>query len=435
MKNPHPVKTTNSRLVAARALTRVVEHGQSLTEALAAELPSLDIARDRAFAQALCFGVMRWFGQLDAILAQLARKPIQVTEVRMLALLGLLQLKHMAVKPHAAVAETVAAAARHAWAKPLLNALLRNFQRQRERLEAAIADDPAAQTAHPGWLIERLRTDWPQQYAAILEANNCQPPMVLRVNRLRGSRADYLAALRAAGIDADAGSGDDAIVLEQPCDVAQLPGFAEGLSSVQDGAGQLAALLLDPQPGQRVLDACAAPGGKTAHLLEYCPNLDLTAIDLAPERLRRVQDTLQRLHLSATLIAADAAQPEGWWDGRLFERILLDAPCSASGVIRRHPDIKWLRRDSDIAALAAGQAALLDALWPLLAPGGVLLYATCSVLRQENDEQIARFLARRTDAQELPIAAAWGRTMPHGRQILPGEQHMDGFFYARLCKL
>ncbi|TAN49164.1 MAG: 16S rRNA (cytosine(967)-C(5))-methyltransferase RsmB [Methylococcaceae bacterium] len=426
----------NSRQVAARALTRVVEHGQSLTDALAAELPSLDTARDRAFAQALCFGVMRWFEQLEAILAQLARKPIQVAEVHMLALLGLLQLKHMAVKPHAAVAETVAAAGRHTWAKPLLNALLRNFQRQRDSIEAAIADDLVAQTAHPAWLIERLHADWPQQYSSILDANNCQPPMVLRVNPLRGSRADYLAALRAAGIDACAGAGDDAIVLEQPCDVAQLPGFAEGLVSVQDAAGQLAAPLLDPQPGQHVLDACAAPGGKTAHLLEYCQGADVTAIDLAPDRLRRIHDTLQRLQLTAkVVVAADAAHPENWWDGRLFERILLDAPCSATGVIRRHPDIKWLRRGSDIAALAAGQAALLDALWPLLAPGGVLLYATCSVLRQENDEQIAQFLARTKDAVESPIVADWGRAMPHGRQILPGEQRMDGFFYARLCKL
>lgn len=414
---------------------RVIEQGQSLTDALAAELPALDSPRDRAFAQALSFGVLRWYWQLEAMLGQLARKPIQVAEVRMLALAGLCQLSHMAVKPYAAVAETVAASGRHAWAKPLLNAILRNFQRNREAIETAIAGDPVAQTSHPAWLIERLRADWPEQWQAILQANNIQAPMVLRTNRRRTSRAAYLARLQE--LDMAAGAmlvGDDAIVLEQPCDVMQLPGFAAGLVSVQDAAAQFAAGLLDLQAGQRVLDACAAPGGKTAHLLECCPEASVVAVDVAPERLARIHETLQRLGLSAQVVAGDAARPQDWWDGQPYQRILLDAPCSATGVIRRHPDIKWLRRDSDIAALAATQESLLHALWPLLAPGGILLYATCSVMRQENDGQIARFLQNQADAIELPITAEWGTALAHGRQILPGEQGMDGFYYARLVK-
>ncbi|WP_221047527.1 16S rRNA (cytosine(967)-C(5))-methyltransferase RsmB [Methylogaea oryzae] len=428
-------RAPNSRLAAARVLTRVVEQGQSLTDALAAELPALPNGRDRAFVQALCFGVMRRYWQLDAILAQLVRKPIQVAEVHMLALAGLYQLSHMAVKPYAAVAETVAAAGRHAWAKPLLNAVLRNYQRRREELEAAIAGDTVATTSHPAWLIERLRGDWPQQWQAILEANNQQPPMVLRANRRRNDRDAYLALLRQQELAAEAaGPGQDAIVLGQPLDVAQLPGFADGLVSVQDGAAQLAAPLLDPQPGDRVLDACAAPGGKTAHLLEYCPQALVTAVDVAPERVQRIGETLQRLNLAATVAVGDAGRPQDWWDGQPFQRILLDAPCSATGVIRRHPDIKWLRRDSDIATLADTQGKLLDALWPLLAPGGVLLYATCSVLREENDRQVGRFLERRNDAVELPLAGAWGTALAYGRQILPGEQGMDGFYYAKLGK-
>lgn len=460
-------RAPNSRRQAARVLTRVVEQGQSLTEALAAELPTLANPRDRAFAGALCFGVMRWYWQLDAILGQLARKPIQVTEVRVLALAGLYQLAHMAVKPYAAVAETVDAVGRHAWAKPLLNAILRNYQRNREQIEAAIADDPVAQTSHPAWLIDRLRTDWPEQWTTILEANNVQPPMTLRSNRRRIDRDGYLALLHSQDISADASVGENSIVLGQAVDVAQLPGFAEGQVSVQDVAAQLAAILLDPQPGQRVLDACAAPGGKTAHLLEYCPEAQVTAVDIAPERLQRINESLTRLGLSALVVAGDAARPQDWWDGQPYDRILLDAPCSATGVIRRHPDIKWLRRDSDITNLAAVQEKILHALWPLLAPGGVLLYATCSVLRQENDLQIARFLQNQPDAAELPITAhhpievrdniprqgcypsfrrhaasrplwgavtASGLSMPHGRQILPGEQGMDGFYYAKLVK-
>jgi 16S rRNA (cytosine967-C5)-methyltransferase len=429
-------KTLNSRQVAVRALARVLEQGQSLTEALAAELPTLGSPRDRAFVQALAFGVLRNYWRLEAILAQLARKPIQVPEVRWLALAGLQQLSGMAVKPYAAVAETVAAAGRHAWAKPLLNAILRNYQRNREAIEAALANDLQAQTSHPQWLIDRLRGDWPEHWQAILEANNQQAPMVLRANRRRQSREDYLALLQQQGIAAAAGAGEDAIVLEAALDVALLPGFADGLASVQDAAAQWAALLLDAQAGERVLDACAAPGGKTAHVLELCPQAEVSAVDIAPERLQRTADTLQRLGLSAQLLQGDAGRPQDWWDGQPFQRILLDAPCSATGVIRRHPDIKWLRRDSDIAALAATQAAMLQALWPLLAPGGVLLYATCSVLREENDRQIAAFLHSQADAVELPVDLGFPATVatPCGRQILPGEQGMDGFFYAKLAK-
>ena len=317
----------------------------------------------------------------------------------------------------------------------LVNAVLRNRQRRRAALDAALAAEPVAVHAHPAWLLERLQADWPADWPAIVEASNQQAPMMLRVNLARESRDEALARLATAGIAAAAHAQvASAVVLEHPAEVSALPGFADGRLSVQDGAGQLAAPLLAPEPGDRVLDACCAPGGKTGHLLETALGLELLALDIDATRLVRVRENLDRLGYDAELLAADAGAPADWWDGRPFERILLDAPCSATGVIRRHPDIKALRQPADIDALAARQRALLDALWPLLAPGGILLYATCSLLRAENETVIAAFLAAHPDAAELVIDADWGLALRHGRQILPGSAGLDGFYYARLLR-
>jgi 16S rRNA (cytosine967-C5)-methyltransferase len=290
--------------------------------------------------------------------------------------------------------------------------------------------------SHPDWLIKQIEQDWPQQAQKILLENNQQPPMALRVNLARISRDQYLQLLSEQGIEAvSVDFCPSAIILDKPVAVDLLPGFAEGLVSVQDTAAQLAAGLLDVQPGHRVLDVCAAPGGKTAHILEHQPQLkELVAVDVDESRLQRVSETLQRLKLPATLVVGDAANPQEWWDDQLFDRILLDAPCSALGVIRRHPDIKLLRRAEDIEPLQALQKNILNAVWPLLAPGGIMLYATCSILKQENEQQIDAFLAEHPDAVELPIDAVWGFSGSHGRQIMPGESAMDGFYYARLGK-
>ncbi|HFE32048.1 MAG TPA: 16S rRNA (cytosine(967)-C(5))-methyltransferase RsmB, partial [Gammaproteobacteria bacterium] len=318
----------------------------------------------------------------------------------------------------------------------LVNAVLRNFQRQAEELLAAADASEPGRWAHPQWLIDSVRTAWPDDWQRILTANNERAPMTLRVNVRQQSRDDYLQRLEQAGIDAEATThSDGGIRLRSPCDVTQLPGFSEGAVSVQDEAAQLAAQLLDVRPGQRVLDVCAAPGGKTAHILERSDDIALLAVDIEARRLQRVTDNLQRLGLQAEVREGDARRPDDWWDGRPFERILLDAPCSASGVIRRHPDIKLLRRPGDIETLLELQGEILRAIWPLLAPGGMLLYATCSVLPQENQQRVAAFLAEQPDAEGRPLEADWGRASGIGRQILPGGvAQMDGFYYACLHK-
>lgn len=428
------------RVAAARTLAAVLGDRRSLDSALPDGLGGLAQGADRALLQELCYGVVRWHGRLEAVARRLLRKPFKRRDgdVHALLLVGLYQLIYLRIPAYAAVTETVAAsrALGKPWAAGLLNGVLRNYQRHaQELLRATDAGDVAA-FSHPHWLLERLRQDWPQHWRAIAAANNERAPMTLRVNACRQSRAEYELALQAEDLAAHSVDyAADGLVLEQAVDVGRLPGFAAGAVSVQDGAAQLAADLLDPGAGMRVLDACAAPGGKTAHMLERANGLAaMLAVDIDAERLRRVSDNLARLELKADLRQGDAAHPQTWWDGRSFERILLDAPCSATGVIRRHPDIKLLRRDQDIDALATRQAAMLDALWPLLTPGGMLLYATCSVLRAENVQQVSRFLLQHADAQESPIDAAWGHACEHGRQILPGQHGMDGFYYARLEK-
>ncbi|WP_036248420.1 16S rRNA (cytosine(967)-C(5))-methyltransferase RsmB [Methylobacter sp. BBA5.1] len=426
----------NSRLVAARVLSRVLQNGQSLTAALDNVVPAVDAVKDRAFVQALCYGVCRYYHRLDFILSQLLDKPLKDVEVKSLILIGLYQLQFMRVKPHAAVSETVAAARKKPWAKSLVNAVLRNYQREQERIEQQADQEPSAAVSHPRWLIDQIRQDWPQQSAQLFLENNRQPPMVLRVNQARTSREQYLRQLAEHDIGATpVAFCASAIMLDKPVSVDMLPGFDQGLVSVQDTAAQLAAQLLDVRAGQRVLDVCAAPGGKAAHILESQPQLnELVAVDIDAARMQRVNENLQRLKLEARLLVGDAAAPETWWDGMPFDRILLDAPCSALGVIRRHPDIKLLRRDEDIAQLQALQKNILSVVWPLLATGGILLYATCSVLKRENELQIQAFLAEHSDAAQVPIDAGWGSPREFGRQIFTGESAMDGFYYARIVK-
>lgn len=429
----------NLRGCSAQILARVINDGQSLTTALEQGLSKLHDSKDRAFVQALCYGVVRHFFALDFVLSRLLSKSLKPkdSDIKALLLVGLYQLQHMRVKAHAAVSETVAATSHKPWARALVNAVLRQYLRDEQALNEACAADEQASHNHPDWIVAKLRADWPEHYEKILHANDQPPPMALRVNRRHGSRSDYLDELAAQGI---AGQAVDccptAIRLDQALAVDQLPGFDRGWVSVQDIAAQLAADLLDLQAGQHVLDVCAAPGGKTAAILERQPQLaGLLAIDIDAQRLQRVKDNLQRLGLNAETQAADAAQIDTWANGRRFQRILLDAPCSGFGVIRRHPDIKLLRRPSDIAALQDLQANILQNVWQLLEPGGILLYATCSVLKQENEAQIAVFLESNRDAEELPINAHWGITRPHGRQIITGDRQMDGFYYAKLRKV
>ena len=386
--------------------------------------------RDASLLRALCFGALRWHHRLQWQADQLLTRPLKRRDAELAALIrvGLYQLQWLRIPDHAAVAATVGAAESlgKASAKGLVNAVLRRFLREDEELARRMAGAPEAVTSHPGWMLERLETEWPDDWREIVAANNEPPPMWLRVNARRATTDQYLAKLGEAGIAAQ-GTGEppSAVLLDQPQAMSTLPGYADGEVSVQDAAAQLAAGLLDLKPAIRVLDACAAPGGKSAHILESCPGIgELVAIDRDPDRLGVVAAEFDRLGVTGTLMHADAAVPAGWWDGRLFDRILVDAPCSALGVIRRHPDIKVLRRANDIRRAATDQRALLNGLWPLLAPGGRLLYSTCTISKEENQQQIQRF-REEVSADCRPV-----QTARSTRQILPGEANMDGFYYA-----
>lgn len=430
----------SSRAVAAQVLVAVLRDGVHLNTALRQLRPSDLPARDAALIQELCYGVLRFQPRLEFWLTRLLNRPLKPPDLDVHALLlaGLYQLVAMRVPPHAAVKETAEACRMlgKLWAVKLLNAILRRFQREQALLRVAADEDEVAHYMHPRWFIERLRIDWPEHWPVVLDANNTRPPFSLRVNRLRAQRDDLLKTLAASGIAAQPCSiSADGLILEHAVDVESLPGFAAGDFSVQDEAAQLAASLLDVQAGMRVLDACAAPGGKTGHILEMYPDAaEVVALDSDAMRSKRIRENLDRLGLQATLQVADAARPEDWWDGRGFERILLDAPCSATGVIRRHPDIKARRRAEDIGVAANLQARLLAALWPLLAPGGKLLYVTCSVLAEENGRQVEAFVAAHEDVQPIPLPEAWGIAAGPGRQLLPGQSNMDGFYYACLRK-
>ncbi len=428
------------RAVAARLVCAVLHQGASLNEHMAPAQERV-AARDRALLQEMVYGVLRWHLRLEGYAELLLQRPLKTRDrdVHCLLLVGLYQLLYMRLPDYASISSTVASARAglgKPWAAGLLNGVLRNCQRQGDALAARVDGNESARLAHPLWLLQSLQQDWPGHWQEIVAANNARAPMALRVNLQRGDRDRYLARLANAGIGARAGARSPAaVVLDEPTDVQRLPGFAAGEVSVQDEAAQLAAELLQVPAGAQVLDACAAPGGKTAHLLERYPDAKVTALDADQRRLAKVTETLDRLQLQAQVRCADAAQPEQWHEpGRHYARILLDAPCSATGVIRRHPDIKALRRASDIESLAHRQAALLDGIWPLLEPGGILLYSTCSVLARENAQQVATFVGRRDDVEDLPIDAQWGRPQAHGRQILPGDDDMDGFYFALLRK-
>ena len=438
------------RAAAGRVVHAVRVDGRSLTDALQDATTAFD-ERDSALLQALCFGTLRLLPRLEALTTLLLTRPLQRGDRILQALIavGLYQLTSTRIPPHAAVAATVAAARSldRPRAAGLINATLRRFQREGPALLARVDDDPAARWLFPDWLLTRLRQSWPEQWQSIVDASNEQAPMTLRVNRRRVDTRAYAELLAGSGLSARPLAGfADALTLDRPLPARALPGFADGLVSVQDASAQLAAVLLDARPGERVLDACAAPGGKTAHILERSlaadgdaeatPDVtpDVTAVDIDPARLATLQSTLDRLGLHARLFTADARHADLDWPGVPYHCILLDAPCSATGVIRRHPDIKWLRRDSDIATLQQTQAEMLEALWPLLLPGGRLLYATCSVLPDENDAQVRRFLTAHDDASERPIAATWGLPRHPGRQLLPAQGGGDGFYYALLEK-
>lgn len=429
----------SSRAVAATIITKVLDNHVSLSPAL----KGISAKKDAGFIQELCYGVLRWHEQLAAITELLLEKPLKAkdTDIEVLLLIGLYQLIHIQKPIHAALNETVQAARelKKPWATGLINAVLRNYSRDADNILEKLKKDYSAHYSHPQWLLDVLKAAWPQQWLEIMQANNQRPPMTLRVNQLRISRDDYLKKLAENNIVAEiAVHTRNGIILQTPCDVFELPGFKQGEISVQDAAAQLAAELLDLKSDMRVLDACAAPGGKTACILETEANLSsVVAMDVDAERLQKVTENLQRLRLESNkikIICGKAANPENWWDQQLFDRILLDAPCSATGVIRRHPDIKYLRREDDIAKLAAQQLQILTALWPLLKPDGILVYATCSVLPQENSEVIKQFLTTNKNAQEEIIHADWGIKADFGRQILTGQNQMDGFYYAVLKK-
>ncbi|MEV8520886.1 16S rRNA (cytosine(967)-C(5))-methyltransferase RsmB [Dyella marensis] len=427
---------TDTRALAAQALAEVALRGASQRDATERYAPRLADPRDRALFTALVSDGARWWLRFDAALDRLLDKPLRQKEpaVHALLVLGLVQLEILELPDYAAVAATVQAA--RALERPrlagLVNAILRRWQRERVELLAALDAKPQTRHAHPAWLAKAIASDWPAQADAVMAADNVEPPLMLRANRRRTTRENLLERLREAGYTVDAHAWlADAIVLPHSTDVTRMPGFAEGHFAVQDGAAQIATDLAEARDGLRVLDACAAPGGKACHLLERA-DVALTALESDAGRARRISQNLERLGLSAELVIGDAGQPDAWWDGRPFDRILIDAPCSATGVLRRRPDVRLHRRDSDIAALAAQQRRILEALWPLLAPGGRLLYVTCSLLRAENEAVVGEFLASRPEARVAPIALPAGQAAAAGWQILPGDGDLDGMYYAVL---
>ena len=409
----------------AAGVLETVLAGSALHQVLPQGLQQLHTPGERGALQDIVYGSLRQLGRLDAWLTALLERPLTDPQLGWLLRVALYQLAYTRAPAHAVVHNAVTAAGQ-GWRRGLANAVLRNFQRRRAELDAIVDVQPSARWSHPDWWIDKLKAQHPAHWQGILEASLLHPPFTLRVNRRHGDVASYLRRLNEAGLPAHQ-TGPDAVTLDRAVPVRSLPGFEEGHVSVQDAGAQWAAHLLDAQPGERVLDACAAPGGKTGHILERA-DVALTALDVDATRLARVRENLDRLQLGATLLEGDAAHPERWWDGQPFDRILADVPCSASGVVRRNPDIKWLRRPDDIPQFAAQQAVMLDALWRLLVQGGTLLYATCSIFDEENDGQVRAFLVRHPDAERCTLPESF----PDG-SLLPDAEH-DGFFYALLRK-
>lgn len=427
------MKKQNLRSMAAIAIEKVVEQGQSLSNILP-PLQQKVSDKDKALLQELCFGVLRTLPQQEWLISKLMSRPMTGKQrtIHYLIMVGFYQLLHTRIPPHAALAETVEGAVviKRPQLKGLINGVLRQFQRQQEELLAEFADSDK-RFLHPEWLLKRLQKAYPSKWEAIVEANNQRPPMWLRVNRNHHTRDEWLALLETAemnGFTHDA--YPDAIRLASPAPVQALPGFEQGWVTVQDASAQGCMTYLEPQNGDRILDLCAAPGGKTTHILEVAPKASVMAVDIDEQRLSRVYDNLKRLGMKAEVKQGDGRTPAQWCGDEQFDRILVDAPCSATGVIRRHPDIKWLRRDRDINELAQLQSEILDAVWPHLKPGGTLVYATCSVLPEENSQQIAAFLKRTSNA----TLRTTGTPEKPGVQNLPGAEDGDGFFYAKLIK-
>lgn len=413
-----------SAALAADVLSGVL-FGQKLTQSLEAANLDRQSHSTQGAVRDIAYGVLRYRGELEAILGQLLQKPLEDTGTHALLLAALYQLTHTRAAPYAVVNNAVEAAPRKF--RNLVNAVLRNFQRKQAALLSAATQTVEGRTNHPAWWVEKLQLAYPGDWERILEASQLHPPMTLRVNCRKASVEQIMADLSSVDIDSRQ-TGPWAITLDKPVPVGKVPGFAEGKVSVQDAGAQWTASLLDLKSGQRVLDACAAPGGKTGHILEAA-DVEVTALDVDESRLGRVQQNLDRLGLSAQLKTGDAAHPSSWWNGQPFDRILADVPCSASGVERRNPDIKWLRRPEDIRKFARQQSVILDALWPLLAPGGKLLYITCSVFPEENAQQIQAFLSHHADATRLALPDELG-----DGQLLPDETR-DGFFYALLQRV
>lgn len=419
------------QLAASQIVSQVLVQGRNLNQAIEEKLNSKTVwqAAERGAIQDLSYGTLRFYGQLKAVLDSLLHKPLEDDRIGYLLLVALYQLQYSKATQHTVVDQAVRAAQTlQPQVGGLVNAILRNFLRQRGDLLEQVASRREARFNHPLWWITELNAQYGVAAATtILESGNTHPPMTLRVNLRRGTTAEYQEMLAEQNMKSSI-IAPDALLLEKPVNVDRLPEFFAGRASVQDAGAQYAATLLDVHAGMRVLDACAAPGGKTAHILEIA-EVEMVAVDKDTKRIRRVAENLQRLELQAKLVVGDAAMPSAWWDGRVFDRILADVPCSASGVVRRHPDIKWLRRREDIALFAQQQTEILNALWSLLKAGGKLLYVTCSVFKQENEDVVAQFLAMHSDASRVAV------TLPgesHG-QLLPDESH-DGFFYALLQK-
>ncbi|WP_114240212.1 16S rRNA (cytosine(967)-C(5))-methyltransferase RsmB [Dyella sp. C9] len=429
---------TDPRALAAQALADVALRGTSLRDAMERHAPKLADGRDRALLMALLSDGARWWLRFDPVLDRLLDKPLRQKEpaVHALMVLGLVQLEILELPDYAAVAATVQAT--RALQRPrlagLVNAVLRRWQRERTELLAWLDAKPQTRHAHPAWLAKAITQDWPEHADAIMAADNREPPLMLRVNRRRTTREALLERLRSDGYTAEVHDWlVDGIVLPHSADVTRMPGFASGEFAVQDGAAQIAADLAEVRDGQRVLDACAAPGGKACHLLERA-NVALTALEFDPRRALRITQNLERLGLRAKLAVGDAGDPAGWWDGQPFDRILIDAPCSATGVLRRRPDVRLHRRESDMAPLVAQQQRILEALWPLLAPGGRLLYITCSMLRQENEAVIGGWLSAHPEARVIAPDLPVGQAAAVGWQVLPGDGDLDGMYYAVLEK-
>lgn len=432
-------KKCTPRSVALAVLIKVIKQGKSLSS-LKEDFQVLDDNRDRSLATEITNGVLRWRWKLDGILSRQLKKSIRNKDVdiKVILWIAIYELTELGIPDYATVNEAVVLvkSTKKIWAKSLVNAVLRNVIRHMDEADALSGQDEAELYSHPPWLISILKQDWPGHWRHILEANNQRPPIWLRVNQLQSSGSDYQKKLKSQSIEFSVHPDiDEAIKIESKINVRELPGFEAGAVSVQDAGAQYAAHLLDVKKGERVLDLCAAPGGKTCHILETYPELkQLVAVDNVEKRMLRVAENLTRLKLDATLISGDATDVKTWWDGELFDCILVDAPCSAAGVIRRHPDIKSLRREDDLPALVEIQQDILTQAWPMLAPGGRMLYITCSVLKQENEYQIKRFMSSHDDAIEGTLELDVGVECETGRQMMPGEMDMDGFYYAYLHK-